>query len=83
MKKFIKCAITNILTFGILIMPLNVYANDAITQKGQESVINLQRNAVINAEQTGYKYKIWNGKQWKRLWSYTYGKWIDPEWTLA
>lgn len=32
---------------------------------------------------TGYIYKIYNGKQWKRLWSYTYNRWEDPEWTLA
>lgn len=32
---------------------------------------------------TGYKYKILNGRQWKRLWSYTYNKWMDPAWTLA
>lgn len=31
---------------------------------------------------TGYKYKTMDGKIWKRLWSYTYNRWEDPEWTL-
>lgn len=35
------------------------------------------------AEETGYIYKIMNGKQYKRLWSYTYARWIDKEWSLA
>lgn len=39
--------------------------------------------ALERAEQTGYIYKIMNGKQYKRLWSYTYGRWIDDDWTLV
>lgn len=35
------------------------------------------------AEVKGYKYKILHGKQWKKLWSDTYARWIDPDWTLA
>lgn len=36
------------------------------------------------AEETGYYYTTdSNGNRWKRLWSYTYGKWLDPGWTLA
>ena len=32
---------------------------------------------------TGYIYKIYDKKQWKRLWSYTYNRWEEPDWTLA
>lgn len=37
----------------------------------------------LRAEETGYKYKIMNGRQYKRLWSYTYARWIDEDWKLA
>ncbi len=30
---------------------------------------------------TGYKYKTINGKRYKRLWSYTYNRWEEPNWT--
>lgn len=32
---------------------------------------------------TGYIYKTYNGKRWKRLWSYTYNRWEEPNWSLA
>lgn len=32
---------------------------------------------------TGYIYKTYNGKSWKRLWSYTYNRWEEPNWSLA
>lgn len=32
---------------------------------------------------TGYIYRTYNGKRWKRLWSYTYNRWEEPNWTLA
>ncbi len=35
------------------------------------------------SNQTGYRYKISNGKVWKRLWSYTYHRWEEPDWSLA
>ena len=34
-------------------------------------------------EQTGYIYQFVGGYTWKRLWSYTYGKWLEPVWTIA
>lgn len=47
-----------------------------------EKVIN-QKNggAVIQAEQTEWKYRVVDGKLQKRLWSITYGIWLtDWEW---
>ena len=32
---------------------------------------------------TQYRYKIENGKTYKRLWSITYSRWEDPYWTLV
>lgn len=40
-------------------------------------------SGITRAEETGYKYKLMNGKLYKRLWSYTYGKWIDDDWILV
>lgn len=37
----------------------------------------------IQSEETGYKYITIDGVRYKRLWSYTYNRWIDPEWTPA
>ena len=36
----------------------------------------------LRDEVTGYRYKYENGHWYKRLWSYTYNRWIDPEWIL-
>lgn len=48
-----------------------------------EIPIPMSGGIASRAEERGYIYKIWEQKQWKRLWSYTYIMWIDPEWTLA
>ena len=31
--------------------------------------------------QTGYKFMVIDRKLYKRLWSYTYGRWEDDAWT--
>jgi len=35
------------------------------------------------AEQTGYRYMYINGYKHKRLWSYTYDRWIDEYWIFC
>lgn len=57
--------------------PLNVFASSSASVITETERIQPRRNI------TGYKYKILNGHQWKRLWSYTYNRWEDPAWTLA
>ncbi|MCM1257862.1 MAG: hypothetical protein NC307_08410 [Roseburia sp.] len=37
----------------------------------------------LYGNQTGYIYRTLDGKRYKRLWSYTYGRWEEPYWTLA
>jgi len=32
-------------------------------------------------KKTGYKYKKINGRLYKRLWSFSQNKWLEPEWT--
>lgn len=32
---------------------------------------------------SGYRYKTINGKLYKRLWSYTDNKWLEPKWTAV
>lgn len=36
-----------------------------------------------HANVTGYKYIVIDGITFKRLWSYTYGRWEDPYWYPA
>lgn len=81
--KIIKKTTTNILLLCLLLMvsPQVIFASNEV---------NVYETAFQNDEAisprgniTGYIYKIYNGRQWKRLWSYTYNKWVDPEWTLA
>lgn len=35
----------------------------------------------LYGNETGYKYKIIDGRLFKRLWSYTYCRWEDRAWT--
>ena len=35
----------------------------------------------LYGNQTGYIYKTIAGRRFKRLWSYTYGRWEEPYWT--
>lgn len=68
------------LLFSLAIVPLNVSASStAVTKCSAESLSVIQPYG----NQTGYKYKILDGKLWKRLWSYTYNRWEDPAWTLV
>ncbi|MDE7310696.1 MAG: hypothetical protein K2N87_03590 [Eubacterium sp.] len=56
--------------------PVNTFADSRLT--------NIQtKNHYIQPfiNRTGYKYKAENGIIWKRLWSYTYNRWEDSEWT--
>jgi len=60
--------------------PITALASDEILST-QTTTDNIEIQQFGNI--TGYIYKIYNGKQWKRLWSYTYNRWEDPKWTLA
>jgi len=60
--------------------PITTLASDEILST-QTTTDNIEIQQFGNI--TGYIYKIYNGKQWKRLWSYTYNRWEDPKWTLA
>lgn len=66
------------LVLVITVLPFNVYANE-ITPQTETKELAIQPRGNI----TGYIFKIYNGRQWKRLWSYTYNKWIDKDWSLA
>lgn len=47
----------------------------------EKSSSEVNGGAVINAEQTEWKYRVVDGKLQKRLWSLTYGIWLtDWEW---
>lgn len=56
------------------LVPFKSYANNEIM---------LSTNISTRMEQTGYLYKLMNGRQYRRLWSYTYSRWLEPDWTLV
>lgn len=73
----IVCVFSNILTINVLAKTEQNISQDV-------AVLNIQDNvAVPYSETTGYKYKYINGVKYKRLWSYTYNRWIDKDWTKA
>ncbi|WP_333645540.1 hypothetical protein [Lacrimispora sp.] len=82
MKKTLKTNLIGLLATATFLMalPISTYASES--QAGQ---IQTTASSEVGpqAEETGYIYKIMNGKQYKRLWSYTYARWIDKEWTLV
>ncbi len=54
-----------------------------VSDSGIQTMAAPGTTADPQAEHTGYKYRWIDGVKYKRLWSYTYGKWIDPYWTPA
>ncbi|HBC99759.1 MAG TPA: hypothetical protein DC053_11085 [Lachnoclostridium sp.] len=82
MKKNFKINLIGLLAIIMLLsfLPTKIYASEY--QIGQMQT-NESFNISSRAEEKGYKYKIMNGRQYKRLWSYTYARWVDKEWTLV
>lgn len=66
-----------------LLMTENVYAKD-LDIKGFviESEVTFE-SSILRAEVTGYRYRVYNGVLERRLWSYTYEKWLEPSWTAC
>ncbi len=78
-KKFLTISFISTCVFSNIFI-LNVFA------KSESSITTSSvQNDMISprAEKTGYKYTYFNGVKYKRLWSYTYERWIDEEWTIA
>lgn len=65
----------------VSLFSINVFAK--ICEQNQ--IINYQSSEISprTEDVTGYKYKYINGVKYKRLWSYTYEKWIDEDWSVA
>lgn len=60
--------------------PMNLsMANTAVANATETT----DSGIVTYSNKTGYKYKVINGRVYKRLWSYTYNRWEEPKWTLA
>lgn len=83
MKKFLVSSLAVVCVFSS-VFAVNVLAeaNDAEKGVSVQSVSD-ESGLMPLAEETGYKYKVVNGVRYKRLWSYTYNRWIDPAWTIA
>ncbi len=65
----------------VSLFSINVFAE--ICEQNQ--IINYQSSEISpkTEDVTGYKYKNINEVKYKRLWSYTYEKWIDEDWSVA
>ena len=73
-KKIVTLLILIITLVTTLVCPFNAYAMDNTEAPPEIGLFK---------EQTGYIYEFMGGFTWKRLWSYTYGKWLEPYWTIA
>ena len=74
-----KRKVTVVVSVFTLIISANLYLMYGNAAKTVAAVSEIQPYA----NQTGYKYKEINGRLYKRLWSYTYNRWEEPNWTLS
>lgn len=70
--------IFKVLCIVLSIVPA-IFFNPTITKTATATVPDIQPYT----NQTGYKYRLIDGKLYKRLWSYTYNRWEEPSWTPA
>ena len=78
MKKLrIMFVLMGTVTLMVNFCSFNILAEDGIKQVSEVQTINPRSGNVY------YKYKIINGKKYKRLWSADKNAWVDPYWTLA
>lgn len=66
------------LFLNLSVVPSIISPYDAFTTKALASEVP---GIQPYAEETGYKYKIIDGKLHKRLWSFKYNKWLEPKCT--
>lgn len=69
--------------FGIILAVTVLSAIPSFASASVDGIITSTEKFIAEddrAEQVGYKYKTENGITYRRLWSYTYNHWIDPEW---
>ena len=68
----------------IILMVCSLIPVFSVSTFAYENTTSSEYNSVEpKTELTGYKYKDINGVLHKRLWSYTYNRWIDSHWTPA
>lgn len=67
----------------VSLLTLSISANIYLTNGNAAKAVAAVSESQPYANRTGYKYKISNGRVYKRLWSYTYNRWEEPNWTLA
>lgn len=66
-----------IITMSLNLFSYSVLANDYVYDN------NSDQNAITRSSKIYYKYKMINGKKYKRLWSDETQSWIDTYWTPA
>lgn len=74
-KLFLTALFLNLSVVPSIIPPYGTFTTKALASEVPE----IQPYSDIK----GYRYKKVNGKTYKRLWSYTNNKWLEPKWTLV
>lgn len=70
----VRCSVMGLLIMCLISAFSPVYA-------AEEVINHKDGGAVIQAEETEWRYRVVDGKLQKRLWSITYGEWLtDWEW---
>lgn len=71
MKKICALLLVLALCFS---MSITAFADNVVSEPVVEET---EENAIEpRAEEVGWQYRTYNGNLEKRLWSYTYGKWL-------
>ena len=61
----------------LLVSGMNVLAPFSVAYAAEEEVISIRADAIE------WRYKVENGKLYKRLFNVSKNKWIDDDWTLC
>jgi hypothetical protein len=76
-KLLIRCSAT----FLLLMCLSTAFSHEYAVLAAEKASYTEDGGAVIQAEQTEWRYRVVDGKLQKRLWSITYGIWLtDWEW---
>ncbi|MEA5095296.1 MAG: hypothetical protein VB128_10100 [Sedimentibacter saalensis] len=65
----------------LAILLSTVYSPEYSAYAAESTIYTKDGGAVIQAEETEWKYRVLDGKLQRRLWSITYARWLtDWEW---
>lgn len=74
-KLLIRC----FATFLLLMCLSTAFSHEYAVYAAEKAIYTENGGAVIQSEETEWRYRVVDGKPQKRLWSITYAKWLT-EW---